>query len=133
MDCGTSEAAEQIVAPAHQVKNNQVLIIAGGQVERTSNTYTIWRAKRAGVEWDISVARTFRLSELKVGSSYFRAQDGTMQCASVATVVFWDRYACELCDAPAQPTRCPLQPREFCSAVPVVSRLSENFPPVLLQ
>jgi len=36
---------------------------------------------------------------------------------SVATVVLWDCYACELCDAPAQPTRCPLRPRELCSAL----------------
>ena len=41
------------------------------------------------------------------------------QCGSgsVATVVLRDNHACELCDAPAQPTRCPLLPRESCSAL----------------
>jgi len=43
------------------------------------------------------------------------------QCGSgrVATVVLWDRYTCELCNAPVRPTRCPLIPRQSC----VFSRL----------
>jgi len=41
------------------------------------------------------------------------------QCGSgsVPTVVLRDHHACELCDAPVQPTRCPLLPRESCSAL----------------
>jgi len=45
---------------------------------------------------------------------------------SVATVVLWDGYACQLCDAPIQPTRCPLQPRELCNLVSL--NCDEHFP-----
>ena len=56
---------------------------------------------------------------------------------SVATVVFWDRCACELCDAPddalVHPTRCPLLPRESCSTLASVNgsqQFVRIFPPV---
>jgi len=55
------------------------------------------------------------------------------QCGSgsVATVVLWNRYACELCDAPVQPTRCPLpdlrpKPQYFCPCRLMLRELS-NF------
>jgi len=44
---------------------------------------------------------------------------------AVVTIMSWDRYACELCDAPIQPTQCPLLPRELCRAL--VSMVEGDF------